>query len=190
MNKIQQPWIEKGYRTFAYEGVENLKIERLSKDVEKNKSSFYHHFADLKIFISRLLEYHLLKAEILAEKEANCASLKELIEIIIEHKIDLLFSRQLRIHRQNPEFEECFTKTNQITMPAFLKVWSEILELQDNSHLSEMMLKLSLENFYLQITDETINHNWLNNYFEELKKLTREFKRTSKINIPKLNGSV
>lgn len=190
MNKTQQPWIQKGYQTFAYDGVGELKIERLSKEVGKNKSSFYHHFADLEVFTTRLLEYHLLQAQIMAEKEANCSSLEELIEIIVEHKIDLLFSRQLRIHRQNPEFEECFTKINQITLPAFLRIWSEILDLKDNSHLSEMMLKLSLENFYLQITDETINHDWLNDYFNELKKLTREFKRTSKINIPKLNGSV
>lgn len=190
MNRIQHPWIEKGYQTFAYDGVESLKIERLSKEVGKNKSSFYHHFADLEIFVSRLLEYHLLQSEVMAKKEANCVSLEELIEIIIEHKIDLLFSRQLRIHRQNKDFEECFVKTNQITMPAFLSLWSEILELKDNSYLSEMMLKLSLENFYLQITDETINYEWLNNYFDGLKKLTREFKKTSKINLPKLNGSV
>jgi hypothetical protein len=37
MNKTQQPWIEKGYQTFAYDGVEGLKIEQLSKNVEKTK---------------------------------------------------------------------------------------------------------------------------------------------------------
>lgn len=189
MNTILHPWIQKGYQTFAYNGVESLKVERLSKQVGKNKSSFYHHFADLEIFISKLLEYHLLQAQILAEKEAACRSLEELIEIIIEHKIDLLFNRQLRIHRENTEFEACFCKTNQITLPAFLKIWSEILDLKDNSYLSELMLKLSLENFYLQITDETLNAIWLNNYFTDLKKLVKEFKRTSKIPL-QLNGNV
>ncbi len=190
MNKTQQPWIEKGYKVFAYEAPQGLKIERLSKDIGKNKSSFYHHFADLELFISVLLDYHVLQAKIMAEKEANCLSLEELIEIIIEHKTDLLFNRQLRIHRQNEDFEKCFLKTNQITIPAILGVWAEILDLKSNSHLSELMLKLSLENFYLQITDETLNHDWLNNYFNELKLLVREFKRTNRVTIPKLDGSV
>lgn len=41
MNKTQQTWIQKAYQTFAYEGIESLKIERLSKEVGKNKSWFF-----------------------------------------------------------------------------------------------------------------------------------------------------
>ncbi len=188
MNAIQQPWIEEGYRVFAYEGPQGLKVERLSKGVGKNKSSFYHHFADLEVFTNLLLEYHLEQAQLMAEKEANCTNLEELVDVIVEHKIDLLFNRQLRVHRENPDFETCFCKTNQITVQAIIGLWAEILELNDNSYLAGLVLKLSLENFYLQITSETLNHDWLTNYFNELRVLVREFKKTG--NVPALDGTV
>lgn len=174
---ITKPWIKVGYQIFAYEGAAGLKIERLSKRIGKNKSSFYHLFTDVEIFTKHLLEYHLAQTEIIAEKEFNCSSKKELIDILIEHKIDLLFNRQLRIHRENSNFEACFSKVNQITGKAIARIWSEIIDLKNNAYLAELIFKLSLENFFLQITDETINHDWLNNYFDELRTLIRAFKK-------------
>ena len=43
MNKASKYWIEIGYDTFSYQGVNELKVERLAKKVGKNKSSFYHY---------------------------------------------------------------------------------------------------------------------------------------------------
>ena len=188
MNKTQMPWIEKGYQVFAYEGPTGLKVERLARQINKNKSSFYHHFADLEVFTNFLLNHHLEQAYLIAEKEAQCKTLEELIEVILEHKIDLLFNRQLKIHRENPEFEKVFTQTNMITTQAIIGLWAEILELKGETHLAGLVLKLSLENFYLQITDETLNRDWLNNYFIELRSLIRAFKKTG--NIAQLDGSV
>ena len=91
MNNLHKPWIIKGYQVFASEGPQGLKIERLSKSIGKNKSSFYHHFADLEVFIQMLLQYHLKQAEILAIKESNCKTIEEFIQLIIEYKTDLLF---------------------------------------------------------------------------------------------------
>ena len=173
---IKIPWIKVGYHFFAFGGPKDLKIESLSKTVGKNKSSFYYLFTDTEIFISHLLKFHLEQASLIAEKEANCTTLKELIDILIYHKIDLLFNRQLRIHRQNKEFEQCFLKTNKLTGKAILKIWSEIIDLKENSYLAELVLKLSIENFYLQITEETLNQSWLNNYFIELRVLVKAFK--------------
>ncbi len=173
---IKIPWIKAGYQLFAYEGPKGVKIERLSNGIGKNKSSFYHLFTDLEIFTSVLLEYHLEQAHIMAEKEANCASQEELIDVIIHHKIDLLFNRQLRIHREHNGFEKCFTQTNQITGQAIIGIWSEILDLKNNSYLAELVYQLSIENFFLQITDETMNKVWLKNYFTQLRTLIKAFK--------------
>ncbi len=98
ISKTQVPWIKEGYRVFAGEGPPGLKVERLAKGVGKNKSSFYHHFADLEIFTSALLSYHLDQTKVVAGKEANCFTLEDLIDVLTEHKVDLLFNRQLRIH--------------------------------------------------------------------------------------------
>lgn len=189
MKKAQQIWIEKGYQVFAYEGPQELKVERLSKSIGKNKSSFYHYFAELEIFISELLVYHFEQAKIMAAKEAQCTSRKEFISIILEHKLDLLFNRQLRIHRENPEFEACFVKINHFSTPAMIGVWSEIIGLKENSHLAELVLRLSLENFFLQITDETLNTTWLNQYFDQLRSLIQAFQK-KEVSISVLDGSV
>ena len=50
MKEIEKKWLEVGYRCFADRGPNGLKVERLSKKVGKNKSSFYHLFADLEVF--------------------------------------------------------------------------------------------------------------------------------------------
>lgn len=189
MNKpSQQVWILRGYQTFAYEGPKGLKVERLARDIDKNKSSFYHHFADLEVFTGQLLEHHMQQAIIMADKEADCHSLEALIEVLLEHKNDLLFNRQLRIHRENEDFRICFVKTNELTFQSFAPLWAKLLELEDNSHLANMVLQLSIENFYIQITDETLNREWLTKHFRELQTLVREFKKTGKM--PALDGGV
>lgn len=180
MKDIEKPWIEKGYKAFAYKGPYGLKIERLSEEVGKNKSSFYHLFADLETFTERLLSYHLSQAKIIALKESNSENKNDFIAILLEHKLDLLFNRQLRIHRENKEFEYCFNKVNQISIPAMLPIWKRIIGLSENNALAQIVLNLSIENFYLQITDETLNETWLEEYFASVHQMVAHFKRTTK----------
>lgn len=188
MKEIEKDWINVGYQTFAYDGPNSLKIERIAKDVGKNKSSFYHLFADLELFIQSLLSYHIDQAIIIAEKETNALSEEELIDILISHKVDLLFNRQLRIHRDHPEFSKCLARINQLTIPALLPLWKKIIGLEDNSYLAEMVLSLSIENFYLQCTDLTLNENWLSTYFKDIRMMITHFKQNNVVST--LDGSV
>ncbi|MDW3195212.1 MAG: TetR/AcrR family transcriptional regulator [Cytophagales bacterium] len=183
--KKKQPWIDIGYQSFAYEGPHGLKVERLADGVEKNKSSFYHYFADLEVFTNHLLRYHLAQAEVIAIKESACETIDDFIDVLVTHKIDLLFNRQLRVHRENPDFESVFCKTNEITGQAIALVWPKLIGLANHHQLAEMMLKHSIENFYLQITDETLNRPWLRQYFDDLLLLVNEFMKTG--NVPAID---
>ncbi|MFH6604339.1 hypothetical protein ACEZ3G_12680 [Maribacter algicola] len=178
MREIESIWLETGYKHFAFEGPRGLKIERLSKEVGKNKSSFYHLFADLEIFTKHLLDFHLSRAKNISTKEAKAKNEEELISIIIEHKIDLLFNRQLRIHRDNQEFKNCLSRINQFSIQGLLPVWKNIICLSENSPLAKMVLHLSLENFYLQITYETLNRDWLREYFSDIRKMVFLFQKS------------
>jgi len=51
MTESLEIWIKAGYETFALTGLSSLKIEPLAKKVGKNKSSFYHYFADIELFV-------------------------------------------------------------------------------------------------------------------------------------------
>lgn len=188
MNSIKQPWIDLGYRIFAFEGPLALKVERLAKGVGKNKSSFYHHFADLEVFTTYLLEHHIEQAKILAKKESECEIIEDFIDVIIEHGNDLLFNRQLRIHRENEQFAACFAKVNELSVPEIVAAWAKILGLTENTQLTEMFLQLVLENFFIQLTGETLNRNWLEGYFNNIIQLVKQFKKTGRI--PALNASV
>jgi len=184
----EQLWLEAGYRTFAYEGPQALRVEKLAKAVQKNKSSFYHFFSDLEVFTERLLNVHLTQARVMSSKESAAQSAAELTSILLEHKVDLLFNRQLRIHRDHADFQACFTKTNEISMPAFMPLWKTIIDLNENSHLAHLVLVLSMENFFLQITEETLNSEWITAYFDKVREMVRLFKRTNAI--PVMDGSV
>lgn len=178
MKEIEKVWLEAGYKCFAYEGPKSLKVERLSKEIGKNKSSFYHLFVDLEIFTERLLELHLNKAKAVSKKESGAKNERELISIILEHKVDLLFNRQLRIHRDHLEFKECLDDIIQFSVPGLLPIWKNIISLKENGALAQMVLHLSLENFYLQITDDTLNKIWLKAYFANIRQMVSLFKKS------------
>ena len=174
-------WILAGYELFADFGPSGLKVEVLSRKVQKNKSSFYHHFADLDIFTDYLLNFHIKRAELIAIREKECANvIPQLIEVLVDCKTDLLFNRQLRINRNIKRFKTCFENANKTVGVAMSEIWAEELGLKDNHYLAEMVLNLSLENFYLQITKETLNYEWLSQYVVGLSEMVKEFKNMKK----------
>lgn len=169
-------WIETGYEIFSLVGLSGIRIEPIAKKVGISKSSFYHHFADKEVFIDYLLAHHIQQSHVIAEKERNCKNIDpELIFILIQHKTDLLFSRQLRIDRHNKLFNETITKSDQITGNSFVGVWVQDLNLKLNQLQLAGIFELALENFYLQITPENLNYDWLSTYFLNLKRIACTF---------------
>jgi AcrR family transcriptional regulator len=167
-------WIKTGYEIFALTGQSGLKIEPLAKKVNKSKSSFYHHFADLELFIEFLLKHHIEQSYIIAEKEQKANTIDpELIQVFLAHRTDLLFNRQLRINQNIPSFAETLSHSNKIVGNAFLKTWVKDLNLQLTPQQIEGVYSLALENFFLQINPDNLNHQWLSGYFANLKKVTR-----------------
>lgn len=176
MKLKEEIWIVSGYETFALYGESGLKIEVLAKKVGISKSSFYHHFSDLEIFMEKLMETHLENARIISDKESQAAQINpDLINILVDHKLDLLFNRQLRIHHQKPIYQEFLKKSNEIIGNDFVQLWVKDLKLNLKQKQIESLFELALENFYMQINHENINFNWLEKYFENLKRIARNF---------------
>lgn len=170
----EQPWIVTGYGMFANEGPKGLKIEVISRAVGKSKSSFYHHFADLDVFTELLLDYHRERAISIADKERRCKNvIPDLINVLVDVKQDLLFNRQLRINRDVLSFRVCFEKVSKQIGEAVSQIWAEMLGLTDKPDVAHLFLTLSLESFYLQLTEETITYDWLVNYMNELKAMIK-----------------
>jgi AcrR family transcriptional regulator len=169
-------WIKAGYETFARTGQSGLKIEPLAKKVGISKSSFYHHFADLEVFMKCLLDHHLSQSYIIADKEQKANTIDpELIQVLVEHKIDLLFNRQLRIHKNVQAFEQTLVQSSKIVGDAFKMAWVRDLNLHLTQAQTEGLFTLALENFYLQINEDNLNNKWLSEYFYSLKKTASKF---------------
>lgn len=174
MKESRIPWIEKGYELVARQGLENLKIEKLSKSIGISKSSFYHLFIDLDNFLFALLDYHFEKSQLIASKELQARSINpELIEILIDHRIDILFSKQIRIYRERPKFSEAISKIDNLSSIPFINVWKEDLKLNLEDSQLKGLFSLVLENFFLQVNIDNLEKAWLTNYFENLKILIR-----------------
>ncbi|WP_089743300.1 TetR/AcrR family transcriptional regulator [Chryseobacterium taihuense] len=176
MGNTRNIWIITGYEMLALQGENALKIEMLAKKIGISKSSFYHHFADMQLFVEALLNYHLEQSKVIAEKERLAQTIQpELIEILVEHKIDLLFNRQLRFNQQKNEFRETLEKSNQIIGNEFVRIWATDLQLNLSVKQLESIFELALENFFLQINPENITFEWISNYFENLKRIAKNF---------------
>ncbi len=174
----QEIWLNTGYNLFAHEGPAGLKVEVIARVVQKSKSSFYHHFADLEVFTGLLLDRHLHRSEELAIKERQCQVIDpELIDLMLAYKVDLLFNRQLRVYRDNPAFHDCLERSNRMVEAAFLDLWVRDLGLQNKPTLARQLYEHSLDNFYLCITEQNLNKTWLTQYFEQINTLVAHIKQ-------------
>lgn len=177
MINSKEIWIEVGYVTFAHAGKDGLKIEKLAQKVGISKSSFYHHFADIEIFVDYLLQYHIKQSYIIADKEQNAKNIEpELIDVLVQHKTDLLFNRQLRVNREIKAYSDILTLSNQIVGNAFVMLWVKELKLSMTQKQLAGIFELALDNFYLQITKDNLNVNWLSQYFEKIKQIIISFR--------------
>jgi AcrR family transcriptional regulator len=171
---MKAPWIQAGYALFARSGPEKLKVEVLARLVGKNKSSFYHHFADLECFLEELLAHHLSRVRYIADLERQCPRVvPDLLHLLLTVEEDLLFNRQVRAHRVEPAFRRCIEATNRAIDEALLPVWSEAFGLADRPQVARLLLQLVTDNFFLQLTDQPLTYEWLLSYIGQLRAMVR-----------------
>ena len=127
-NKTKQQWIEKGYEQFALYGLENLSINKISKEIGSPRASFYHHFGDIEVFIEELLDMHWeINQQFCSIGVQKCKKLfPDLYLLLEQYPITLKFSKQLFLNRNIPAYNYLFMKTYNASAKAFiLKLFSE-----------------------------------------------------------------
>ncbi len=87
----KKDWIELGYKLFSESGISSIVIEKMSKILKCNKSSFYWHFKTKKEFIQQLTNYWVDNEtekiiKLTSLKKNSSQKLKLLIEVTYKKK--------------------------------------------------------------------------------------------------------
>ena len=175
------PYLAVAHRSFATEGPMALRVEALARAVGKNKSSFYHHFGDLEGFTEQLLRYHDTRFAEAIDAEAAAINVAELTQALLDHQEEILFSRQCMLHLDRPELRACLERNVERSIPRLLPLWAKLVGLPERTTLAEGVLRLSLENFFLQLTPDTLNDAWLSNYLSKLHTLVGQLQRSGPV---------
>lgn len=171
-------WITVGYELFAMKGEAGLVIEPLAKKVGKNKSSFYHYFADQETFLDELLQYHLSQVKVMCAKERTATSFNpDIIAILIEHKTDILFNKQLRINHHHEKYRKVVEMTEEGMAEIYTFLLKHDVKLNLRQKGIESFFQLALTNFFLAIHAENFTAEWLADYFNDIERLAKNFEQ-------------
>jgi AcrR family transcriptional regulator len=176
-----EEWIKAGYELFSNEGIESLKVERLARSLELNKSGFYHYFGSMNTYLKYLMEYHINKAKDLTEEIAGCQNIDpDLLHLIIRHKSFFLIESQLLVKCRPAQFGEDIGigKAASIVTLKLLPLWRKFTLLPDDSSTATAYLNIILHFFYARINSDNINYEFLHALTFEtqgvLKKVMKE----------------
>jgi len=177
MNEKRKEWVEKSYALVAESGFENLNLNSISRLVGKSKSSFYHYFGDLELFKMELLDYHVKQMNNFSAKISECENIyPSLINVFLEHQLDIFFHKQLRIHRKEPTYKKHIEKIFQVYENAVLEQWNNYFGLNHQKLFSRKFNKFISEHFFLSITHEEYTFDWLKNYLNQIFDLIQHMK--------------
>lgn len=175
-------WIEAGYRIFAFKGPGAVKIELLAREVGISKSSFYHHFADLGIFNEKMMALHIMRGSQIAAQAKLCKSFDpDFLKLLAANSEDLLFNRQLRIHRNNIAYQLCFERANAMVETAILDVWAATIGLSEHKHIARNVFNVMSDIFYNRVTHETISYEWMQEFLTGIYAFLNDIIRSSGI---------
>lgn len=174
MARTKNKFIVVGYEAFAIHGEKGLNVEQLSKKVGVNKSSFYHYFVDKSQFFDGLLRHHTQQIKLMGEKERKTSKIDpDLIEIFLEHKIDLLFNKQLRFGAENKHYEAIVQQSCLIIGNDFINIWIKDLQLPFTALQLEGIFNLAMAHLFVQINADNFTRDWLAQYFQDFKKMVQ-----------------
>lgn len=165
-----QIWMNAGYAVFSEEGPSGIQVERLARDLDKNKSGFYHFFEDREKFFELLMKEHLGRLDLLSFQIRRIKSFDpEYIQFLMENRETVLFQMQLVRNRENPLFGITMEQFSARVTSAVLPVWSNYLG--TSVTVSGKLWGIIRDTFYSRVTPDNFNFEWMSELSKEVKKL-------------------
>lgn len=174
----KQNWLETGYRHFALLGPDNLSINKISKELNASRASFYNYFGDMDMFIEQLLTMHWnIAIKFNNEAKKHCRQLfPDLYQALAKHPIPLQFNIQLFKHRHIPTFNFIFIKLYEHSAKAFLlKLFAEEY---DMGHPQSELFKLWFtvgEAWYSRLNPNDLSASTLERHAHDILDVVIQF---------------
>jgi AcrR family transcriptional regulator len=172
---INQPWIDAGYAMFSKNGPVGIKVDLLAKAVGKSRSSFYHHFADVEIFMDEVLKHHMRRAVTVAEKTKHCKAMEpDFLLLIIEEKDYILFNRQLRMNRHVEEYKNAFEASMALVFTHSMPLWCSMMGIENNADVARNSYGITADVLFHRLTEENFKLPWLKGFMQEIKAVFKK----------------
>lgn len=173
MSKLKiDAWIKAGYKLLGKEGVDGVKVERLARILQLNKSGFYHYFGSMKIYLKNLLEYHVEMAKVIAPEIATCENLDpDLLLLMIKHKGFFLVESQLLLKSKPAYFGADADESGKIINKELLPLWRKDTQLPADSAVALSYLNIILHFFYARINSENLSYQYLHSLTFETEEV-------------------
>jgi AcrR family transcriptional regulator len=176
-----QIWVHAGYEEFALYGLEGIKVERLAKKLNRNKSGYYHYFVEHRFFLEALMDHHMAMAKKIQSKMKEIKNFEnDFIQILLEFRINILAHSQLVANRNDDFFVEYYNRINEIVELEVIPKWSVYLGLGHNKKLASQLFEIFREMFYAQITPEHMNWKFLSEFIFHAKQIVEDISHLSK----------
>ena len=174
----KQEWIEKGYVLVAENGFRELTVNNICRLLAKSKSSFYHYFGEIEGLKDELVAYHLERAHGFAKKIEDCKNVHpDLVEVLMDYKIDLFFYKQLRLYRNKSNYQKDNQKIFDLYENVVLDKWEDYFDLNNRRLFVRKLNKFLSEHFLMSISLNTYTHEWIKNYLLEVLELVIQMKK-------------
>ena len=167
-------WTEEGYRLFAREGLDGIQVERLARILGLNKSGFYHYFGDLEGYCGELVLLHKKKVGNFLQELGETKKLDpDYLHLLIKYSETVIFQVQLT-RSQNKFFHEASEWVDQKVDVAIRRLWSEFMEVPNDSGGGMRYYAIVRDMFYTRISFQNFNYTFLHNLVKEVKAIMNE----------------
>lgn len=155
-------WIEAGYDLFARQGLSEIKVERLAKDLEINKSSFYHFFGDLDHFFELLVQYHFECLEkYLADIDRCLKYDPDYLHVMIKYRQNIKMHWQLLRNRNIPGFLFIYESINDKVDQKLQPLWSAFIDMKNKPELAMKYYQFVRGRFYMIMDMDMMDYDQL-----------------------------
>jgi AcrR family transcriptional regulator len=166
----REKWITTGYELFAEEGPKDIRVERLARMLDLNKSSFYHFFGNLDFYFEQIMVYNDAQANLFIEDIETCKSYDpDFLHTMVKHKLTVLLTMQLVMNRHVPLFFENYQVVTKKIDQSILPLWANFIDIPSKPDVALKYFEQVRDMFFSRVTFDSFTYEFLHPLAHEAK---------------------